>query len=827
MFINTNGSGNANGDSDGLIDVAGGKIVFTWDEDRTWYAGNLEAAGLMTAYGGDGQLISYQQEGTGYTVIEAEAPASDVYSWNDNGLNHLWDTPQNWQPVGTPNGTDIVANILDGGGIGSTEECLLTNGDYTLKRVKVQVNGYEGLAELNVNGGLLSIVEDLTVSEYGGDGKVTISGGEVINNKLFVGYSNNGSDAKFVLTSGSITNVTDSFVGFSSNSKARMDVSGGTFTSDTENMGTRLVIGHNGGDGTLVVTGGVLDIKRLHVATNDGSTGRVYLNGGIMNISQELFINTTGVGNGTGNSDGLIDIAGGKLVLMWNPGTDLTDHITNNLINQGYLKSYGGWGYFDIYLDANGYTVVEALDNPPVDNSYVWTGEGPGGLWDTPQNWRPGGIPNGTDIVANVVSGGGLGQTGTCILAEGMNYDLRRLKVQTDVYDDIAELNITGGSFSIVEDFVISEFGGDANVNMSGGVITDKRLRVGYQNNDSNALLVMDGGEITSSLEAIVAQGDNSPNSAAGTLDINGGTFSTNSGGTRVVIGLNGGYGELVMNGGVLNAYNLYVATNADSTGRVYLNGGTINVSNSLFFNTNGTGGGNNAVGSADGVMDVAGGKLVLTWDPSPQEDLTWYADNLEAAGLITAYNGNGEIISYKDTDTGYTVIEAYHLDGDFNNDDYVDIEDIGILADNWLESGDNMCNINGDDIVNFSDFSLMTENYLLSRTYYVSSLLGDNGNTGTSEYDPWQTLGKISAQTLRPGDKVYFKRGDTWTGQRLVIDTSGTENNPIVIDAYDTGDLPHFTDHDNPVVAQESSYLSIRNIKVSNALQGINPNIA
>lgn len=81
-----------------------------------------------------------------------------------------------------------------------------------------------------------------------------------------------------------------------------------------------------------------------------------------------------------------------------------------------------------------------------------------------------------------------------------------------------------------------------------------------------------------------------------------------------------------------------------------------------------------------------------------------------------------------------------------------------------------------------------------LATTYYFS----ENGNDGYSFNEasnpatPWRTINKLNAvfSSLRPGDEVLFKRGDTFYGT-INIDRSGTASNPIVLGAYGTGEKP------------------------------------
>ncbi len=79
------------------------------------------------------------------------------------------------------------------------------------------------------------------------------------------------------------------------------------------------------------------------------------------------------------------------------------------------------------------------------------------------------------------------------------------------------------------------------------------------------------------------------------------------------------------------------------------------------------------------------------------------------------------------------------------------------------------------------------------SRTYYIDSQNGDDGNDGLSEDSAWQSHTMISDVALLPGDTVAFKRGSQFSGPVLIRD-SGSEGKPITITAYGEGDAPRFT---------------------------------
>jgi len=79
------------------------------------------------------------------------------------------------------------------------------------------------------------------------------------------------------------------------------------------------------------------------------------------------------------------------------------------------------------------------------------------------------------------------------------------------------------------------------------------------------------------------------------------------------------------------------------------------------------------------------------------------------------------------------------------------------------------------------------------SQNYYVSSSAGDDNNDGLTAQTPLKSLKKISTIAFVPGDSVLLKRGDKWN-ERLKIQRSGSQTNPITVNAYGTGEKPLIT---------------------------------
>ncbi len=84
------------------------------------------------------------------------------------------------------------------------------------------------------------------------------------------------------------------------------------------------------------------------------------------------------------------------------------------------------------------------------------------------------------------------------------------------------------------------------------------------------------------------------------------------------------------------------------------------------------------------------------------------------------------------------------------------------------------------------SDVYIPGETYT-GRAYYVSSSTGRDTNSGTSPNSPWQNIQRLDTANLRPGDAVFFKRGDMW---RATLNAAPG----VTYSAYGEGDKPVFT---------------------------------
>jgi len=81
----------------------------------------------------------------------------------------------------------------------------------------------------------------------------------------------------------------------------------------------------------------------------------------------------------------------------------------------------------------------------------------------------------------------------------------------------------------------------------------------------------------------------------------------------------------------------------------------------------------------------------------------------------------------------------------------------------------------------------------LHAATYYVDATGGNDSSDGLSQGTAWKSIAKVNGSTFAAGDQILFKRGEVWR-ESLVVPSSGTSGNPIVFDAYGTGEAPTIT---------------------------------
>ncbi|MDH3322758.1 MAG: T9SS type A sorting domain-containing protein [Flavobacteriaceae bacterium] len=158
--------------------------------------------------------------------------------------------------------------------------------------------------------------------------------------------------------------------------------------------------------------------------------------------------------------------------------------------------------------------------------------------------------------------------------------------------------------------------------------------------------------------------------------------------------------------------------------------------------------------------------------------------------------------------------LDVYHFNGGLTQEISLDvngsISTVVLQPSNWAYQGSaqiTSLDIHLNEGINSFTFNRLNTDVSLDHfqisdkhtTYYISTN-GDDNNDGLSESKPWKTIDQLNLALandaqggwVAPGNKVLFKRGDTFYGH-LFINRSGTADNPITISSYGdvNDDLP------------------------------------
>ncbi len=78
--------------------------------------------------------------------------------------------------------------------------------------------------------------------------------------------------------------------------------------------------------------------------------------------------------------------------------------------------------------------------------------------------------------------------------------------------------------------------------------------------------------------------------------------------------------------------------------------------------------------------------------------------------------------------------------------------------------------------------------------TYYVDAINGNDKNTGLKSSESWKTMKKVNGREFKPGDRILFRRGQTFRDEILSPRSHGTAIAPITFGAYGDGAQPRIT---------------------------------
>ena len=108
----------------------------------------------------------------------------------------------------------------------------------------------------------------------------------------------------------------------------------------------------------------------------------------------------------------------------------------------------------------------------------------------------------------------------------------------------------------------------------------------------------------------------------------------------------------------------------------------------------------------------------------------------------------------------------------------------------------------------------------LVAQTFAINYYVDPSSTSTTANgslASPWKTIAQVNSGTtaLNPGDTVFFKRGQTYSG-RLTVSRSGAAGKPIVYTNYGTGNLPEFNNAVSDIITlSNKQYVVIDGIKI------------
>jgi hypothetical protein len=113
------------------------------------------------------------------------------------------------------------------------------------------------------------------------------------------------------------------------------------------------------------------------------------------------------------------------------------------------------------------------------------------------------------------------------------------------------------------------------------------------------------------------------------------------------------------------------------------------------------------------------------------------------------------------------------------------------------------------------------------ARDYFVSAASGLDQNDGRSARRAWRTVARVNHAELLPGDRVRFRRGDSWQ-ETLRPRTSGSPEHPIIFTTYGRGARPVLGSEDQRYVPEaaidnnQRSHVVYENLETRGSVEGV-----
>ena len=392
MNINTTGSlnvtgtiriGNDNG-SVGVMNLESGSVILShtgWGADETHIGHGGGVATLNIAGGSLSASRNFRlgnDRGNGTINITGGsltvAGTDDVFIGRDKGT----------AVVNQSGGVvEFTHNTFIANGNNQSDP---TSGTYNLSAGALNVKrefviGREGAnathtGTLNMTGGTITKTGDekMIVGHNNAKGFVVHSAGTInVNNELFVGNENSGTEGTYTLSGSGALNVANEVIVGRESGTGILNVNGGTITTTGNG---NMYVGRRNGTGTLNQTAGTISvIKEFGVGTRDDNkigTGTYNLSGtGAITIANNIFIGKELEASGTMTMTGGTMTGSDKLIIGHNQATGAltqsggTVTVTNEIYigNENNASSVGTYTLSGSGLINLGNEVIVGRDN--------------------------------------------------------------------------------------------------------------------------------------------------------------------------------------------------------------------------------------------------------------------------------------------------------------------------------------------------------------------------------------------------------------------------------------------------------------------------------
>jgi hypothetical protein len=219
--------------------------------------------------------------------------------------------------------------------------------------------------------------------------------------------------------------------------------------------------------------------------------------------------------------------------------------------------------------------------------------------------------------------------------------------------------------------------------------------------------------------------------------------------------------------------------------------------------------------GATPGSFIVGNGTGVLVRDGGEYE--LWDRGTLVNSGFVAAKTSPGQFYSVDFAITPATGQYTLSIDGQAlftgthgrYSTDYVTLEALSGSAPRGVQTN------------YFADLTIRGTSTLgattaVPNTTYFVSPTGNDANAGTSPADAWRTIGRVNRESFRPGDRVLFQAGASFTGNlSFGLGSQGIAGDPITVGSYGGGRAMIRAGRGTAVAVTDASYFAVTGLDV------------